>query len=362
MSCLSSFRTLSLLASVFGVALAACADREDLVAPGARLGTSVEERVPADAGVDAPITAESLEIVAGVPSRGRDPAVVALAMADGGLCSGTLVADRVVLTARHCIAETTEQVSCPPTAIQVGKTKAPKDVLVLAGDDTRGARVLGRGAAIVAPDGPVLCNADIAFVVLDASVKGIRPVPLRPTGARRGEFVRAVGFGRAGDGLAAGTKLVREHVEVIATTAAEFLVGEATCQGDSGGPAIDEDTGEVIGVVSRGGPSCEGAGVHNVYTRVDPYFWLFDEALQRATVLAGVTGPTDPPKTGTKSKPPTDTGGACEVPADCASGICILDDRTKYCSRGCGTGDRCPNGFHCKAVSGSNTKLCTRAS
>lgn len=357
----SHFRFVVVTVLACSAALGACADREDLVPGSPRLGTSVEERVPADAGLDAPITAEALEIVTGVPTRGRDPAVVALALPDSGLCSGVLVADRVVLTARHCVAETTEQVSCPPSAPQVGKTKLPKDVLVLGGDDTRGARVLGRGAAIVAPDGPVLCNADIAFVILDTSVKGIKPLPLRPTGARRGEFVRAVGFGRAGDGLAAGTKLVREHVEVIATTPAEFLVGEATCQGDSGGPAIDEDTGEVIGVVSRGGPSCEGAGVHNIYTRVDVYFWLFDEALRRATALAGVTGPTDPPKTGTKSKPPTDTGGACDVPADCASGICILDERTKYCSRGCGTGDRCPNGFHCKPVSGSNSKLCTRA-
>ena len=79
--------------------------------------------------------------------------------------------------------------------------------------------------------------------------------------------------------------MVREHVRVLSVSAAELTVGEATCQGDSGGPALDEDTGEVVGVVSRGGPSCEGPGVHNIYTRADTFSWLVDEAFAKVAGL-----------------------------------------------------------------------------
>ena len=52
----------------------------------------------------------------------------------------------------------------------------------------------------------------------------------------------------------------------------EFEVDHATCRGDSGGPALDARTGEIVGVVSRGG-SCSADGNH-VYTRVDSYVRL----------------------------------------------------------------------------------------
>ncbi len=125
----------------------------------------------------------------------------------------------------------------------------------------------------------------IAIIVLDQAVKMAKPLPVRTHGVAQGDRVRAVGFGRTGDHGAAGTKLVREHVRVLSVTAAELTVGEATCQGDSGGPALDESTGEVVGVVSRGGPSCEGAGVHNIYTRVDAFSWLVEEAFAKVAGL-----------------------------------------------------------------------------
>jgi MYXO-CTERM domain-containing protein len=36
----------------------------------------------------------------------------------------------------------------------------------------------------------------------------------------------------------------------------EFELGESTCGGDSGGPAIDETTGAVVGIMSRGYSDC----------------------------------------------------------------------------------------------------------
>ena len=60
----------------------------------------------------------------------------------------------------------------------------------------------------------------------------------------------------------------------------EFEVDRATCRGDSGGPAIDIMSGEIVGVVSRGG-SCSAHGNH-VYTRVDAYKRLAQAAFAAA--------------------------------------------------------------------------------
>jgi secreted trypsin-like serine protease len=85
----------------------------------------------------------------------------------------------------------------------------------------------------------------------------------------------------------------RAHSPVLATGPAsnadtgavlgprEFEVDVATCRGDSGGPAIDMRTGEIVGVVSRGG-SCWTPGNH-VYTRVDAYQNLAKAAFTAAT-------------------------------------------------------------------------------
>jgi hypothetical protein len=349
--------SLSGLVLVACVSCASSSDRFDpphLVSNDAGAGSSA-----APEGV----VVDEVEIVRGVPDRNRDPAVVALAVGTTGLCTAALVSPRLLLTARHCVSRTVEQVMCPAAGVQILGDHDPKSLAVLVGDDVASARVAARGASLVTPGGVTLCDADIAFVVLDAPVTWVKPLPIRLRGPSKGERLRAVGFGRTHDGGPAGQKLVREHVRVLSVTHAEFAVGEATCQGDSGGPALDEETGEIAGVVSRGGPSCEGPGVHNLYTRADAFSWLVEEAFARA---AGVdrgadAGAGTPAPKGTKQKPPSDVGGPCETGSDCAAGVCVTDGERKYCSRPCGTGDRCPTRYNCKAMpSGSSACINVR--
>ena len=306
------------------------------------------------------IEVDAVEIVHGVPDHGRDPAVVALDVGGQGLCTGTLIAPDVVLTARHCVSITSSKVQCPPSGPQIGRDRDASSIGVYLGEDASSAVLVARGRELVVPKSNTLCDHDIAAIVLDRDVEGVAPLRLSKTAPRRGDTVRAVGFGKTDDADFGGIKLLRDHVKILEVSTAELLVGEATCQGDSGGPALDESTGAIVGVVSRGGPSCEGAGVHNVYTRVDAFQELLAAALAKSGAVpaaeddAGVV--TAPSKdAGTKTpkptKPVTDMGETCAKGSDCAAGVCVKDGGRTYCSRPCGSGDRCPSGYNCKKIS-----------
>lgn len=345
------------IVAVSALSLAACASADK------------EERAtrPTDGGADAStLSVDQVEVVSGVPDRGRNPAVVALDLGGQGLCSGTLIAPDVVLTARHCVSYTASKVVCPSKSPQVGRNRDPKSIAVYFGDDTFSAELVALGREIVTPKSDQLCDHDIAAVVLDRDVENVAPLKISKDAPLRGDAIRAVGFGKTGDDGESGVKLLRDHVKILDVMPAEFLVGEATCSGDSGGPALDESTGEILGVVSRGGPSCDGPNVHNVYTRADAFRDVIAAALARsgAPVVdedAGVVvvkkdaGAKPPPPK--PSKPVLDMGDACTKGVECAAGVCVTNGSVSYCSRKCGGGDRCPSGYWCTKVGGT-TSVC----
>ena len=97
------------------------------IAAGCSSGYEAPPPAPADAP-DASLEVDSTEIVSGVADRGRDPAVIAIDIGGEGLCSGTLIAPRVVLTARHCVSVTSEGVSCPAQGAQISSNRSPKSL------------------------------------------------------------------------------------------------------------------------------------------------------------------------------------------------------------------------------------------
>lgn len=237
------------------------------------------------------------KIIGGAVDQGTSSqdAVVALRLGAQGLCTGALVAPNLVLTARHCVSQTRgPQVDCDEkgrsaNGDHLAADRSPSTIAVFLGARPNlGGPAAAIGRAVVHPAGNVLCNSDIALLVLDRDITSVAPLAVRTQSAIvAGETVRAVGYGENNSNLPLGTRLARPGVTVRAVgsriTASntklanrEFEVGQSICQGDSGGPAISETTGAVVGVVSRGGECNSDFG--QVYTSTAGFEDLFRDA------------------------------------------------------------------------------------
>lgn len=253
----------------------------------------VRNRQPADQAVLRSLEGESSGVVAVATSLDEATQHITL-------CSGALVAPNLVLTARHCVSRAvTATPSCDAkgrshNGVHLAEDADPQLITIYAKSEVHPDSDVPSAHAIrtLHPSGHVLCDADVAFLVLDRPVTGVRIMQMRLTSpVEPGDAVVPVGFG-GGAKMAVGTRVARPVSTILATGPAsnrdtgavlgprEFEVDQATCRGDSGGPAVDARTGEIVGVVSRGG-SCSAAGNH-VYTRVDSYARLAAMALANA--------------------------------------------------------------------------------
>jgi len=270
----------------------------------------------ADAEVER-IATRADAIYGGVPDddAARSPAVVGVRLDLAGTsyerCSGALVAPNVVLTARHCVTPMLNggTVGCDARGRSddgphFGASPAdPTRLHVFVGDRV----VMSRPFAtppyavtrVVHPDSRVVCDSDVALLVLARSVPDVTPLPMRlDAGAAAGERVSVVGFGHSDrGGVLPGTRMRRDDVPVLAigpmgavvdpTTRAargplgpnEFETGKGSCSGDSGGPAIARDGG-VLGVASRGGDCALDAD--RIYTALAPFRSLIEQAFAEA--------------------------------------------------------------------------------
>lgn len=208
----------------------------------------------------------------------------------GGICSGTLIAPNLVLTAQHCIAEVTSQyVICGETGF--GEQIRPGNILVTADSRMRYGDFFNVNSVHVPQGSNDMCGNDIALLVLSENIPDSVAVPIIPKIdilPREGEVYSAIGYGHDGTGRRSG---VRRRIDnrVVQCAGAqcpgytsvqitEFLGSDGTCQGDSGGTALDEQ-GRVFGALSRGPSGCAGSVYSGVVEWAD---WIRDLGAQAA--------------------------------------------------------------------------------
>ena len=282
--------------------------------------------------------------------------VVGLAMLTGGGsggCTGSLIAENVVLTARHCIAQlgnadrgvrcnqTTAEAAYRPSQVYITLeqrlTQSPSDYITV--------------EEIVTPTERLLCNTDIALLKQSRRIRTSEMpllVPRVDQGVRENEQFTIIGYGGTDDGgNGAGQRRIRNNISVTcsegrcpryAARDREWGGGGGVCKGDSGGPAIDEQ-GRVIGVASRGGQNCSSS----IYSSVAGWGdWIIDHTI-RFTREENYEVPLWADGWPTEPEYNAPVGGFCRDDNECGYGRCI----DGYCTRKCDNDDQCPLSYDC---------------
>jgi hypothetical protein len=281
-------------------------------------------------------------VPSGVPDRDHDPSVVAIDIDGHAIWNGVLIAPDIVLSAASGV-----MIAVPPNRCPAGSLSSVpliSSVRVLVSDE--GAVVHQRASARELLVGPMdaNCRPPLAFILLDAPIDEIAPQLVRTTGAARGDHLRTVAFAERSNGVA---KLVRDHLTVLDATATQLLIGEP-CASSEGGPAVDEATGDVVGIaLGAVAGSCNGAPASDVYLRTDVLLASIAEARSKSNAVTG--SPAGKRKT---KKGAIDMGANCAHGGDCAAGVCVVETAREYCSRTCGPNDRCPTHFRCEKSAG----------
>ena len=313
---------------------------------------------PADGAPAEAFGAGELPIKGGEDDTTDTGVVAFVNLVDGSLCSGSLIAPNLVLTARHCVSAVLDTVGggvvCDKTRFDE-IVRADAFFVTTAAVVTKGNIGQFRVHDVIGlPEARhFVCGDDVALLILQGNVDAKTATPYEPRVAEpiaAGDAYTAIGYGAVDDSSSgAGTRRVRGELKVDCVgkdcdpknvTKSEWTGETGVCHGDSGGPAIDAE-GRVAGVVSRGKLGCDSP----VYGHVQAFAgWIKDTAViasgwGKYEAPAWASGSTESPQHGMA------VGDACATDDDCYSKHCVLPGG--YCSRECDDTAKCPGDYLC---------------
>ena len=191
-------------------------------------------------------------------------------------CTATLVTDRAVLTAAHCVCPSDFNTTGCGTRTTFTMTNVrPVDNPWTSVDESATRRDVSlTGDVIVHPDfgAKGWLRDDYAIVILDRSAKSaalVSPIPVEHPDRipRSGDRFTLVGYGPTGTACNtnSGKTSMSINVDNVNSEALWFQDARRVCPGDSGGPALNTN-GKVAGVTSwRDGSSSTYRPTHSRY-------------------------------------------------------------------------------------------------
>ncbi len=228
-------------------------------------------------------TRSDLEAVVGISIATRQGAE--------SLCTGSLIAPNLVVTAMHCVARI-ERGGCNA---RFGPRLDPSEFSITTEADVSRAEVFYAVRSIHGGASHSQCGGDLALLILDSNIPAAEASPLFPdlrTPPEKGEAFVAAGYGLDAPEGQFGVR--RESTGEVLCTGIECGVHSSewwsnttdTCLGDSGGPAIGEGN-RLIGLVSRGNGPCGGS----IYTGLTPHSGAIKDVAEQAAELGDYPAP-----------------------------------------------------------------------
>lgn len=229
-------------------------------------------------------------------------------------CTGTVVADGIIVTAAHCLDGSSENVA-----------------------------IYARGVSVTVVIDKVLAHPqrDLALLFYDSpdELNGIVPIPsvTKREAWAQGARVQIAGYGDASGAPRTTVNFaVEELIEVSDGTLAVSGFGfSGACQGDSGGPLLtrtEDGYVRVAGVLEGGHDSCRD---RDLYVRVDSALEWFEANAPITTELGGAQG-----------------CGRIDLHGRCYGNVSV------YCEKGRLVAERCEAGNACGWRAGDDGYRC----